>query len=379
MRSKVVTILIVLSVFLVMWAGVRAEPISSVAQAAPESFTFRRGVIVNHWLGDNLPERMMKNAHYGADWFDREDVSWIAEHGFDHLRIWVSGNEWVDASGHLIDEKIAPFERALRDARSEGLGVVLVMHGLPRYRAAIRGEPEPADAGSPFSDPDVRAEAENLWRLVAKRFVAHDGQLRFELTNQPDAKDARQMRNFNARMLAAVRGVDKQRMVYLGSRENDLAFIDDVVLPDANTALALTFREPGIFAYQYQDTIPVIRFPGKVPDLDGTLAKDDPWQRFSNTELSVEKLEAQVLDLARKARRAAAGREIYIHNIGVMTMRTDDDSVRTYMRTLRSGLEREGLSWAVYDYHTGCAVRADAGTGGPTEVLKGLNLAVSGQ
>lgn len=353
-----------------------AAPFQTTAaeSSATDRYTFKRGVIINHWIADNVPASMMKNTHYGADWFDDEDVSWIADHGFDHLRIWVSGHEWVDASGHLIDSKIEPFERALRDARAEGLGVVLVMHSLPRYRATIRGEPEPANAGSPFTDASVRREAENLWHRVAERFSAHDEQLRFELINQPNAENSEQMRAFNKTMLAAIRAIDTHRIVYIGGRRNDAEFIDDAVLSDPNTALTLSFREPGIFAYQYLKKIPVIAFPGNVPNLHGLLEADDPWLRFSNTELTIEKLETQIQEMAEQAKRVAGAHEVYVNNIGVMTFRTDSDSIRTYMRTIRTGLERQGLSWAVYDYHTGCAVRADAGVGGPTAVLEGLGL-----
>ncbi len=354
-----------------------AAPFQTTAaeSSATDRYTFKRGVIINHWIADNVPASMMKNAHYGADWFDDEDVSWIADHGFDHLRIWVSGHEWVGTDGELIDGAIAPFEQALNDARGKGLGVVLTMHSLPRYRANIRGEGEPANAGTPFTNADVRAEAENLWAKVARRFKKYDAQLRFELSNQPDATDAKQIQTFNEIMLAAVRKSDEQRVVYLSGRDGSVESIEDAVLSDANTALALSFREPGIFAFQYREDIPKIMFPGIVPDLSMILETDHPWQKYSKKQLTIDDLSAKIRAIAEKAKRVAGKHEVYIHNIGAMIIRADEDSVRAYMRTIRDGLEREGLAWAVYDYHSGCAVRAQAGTGGPTAVLEGLDIA----
>jgi hypothetical protein len=52
--------------------------------------------------------------------------------------------------------------------------------------------------------------------------------------------------------------------------------------------------------------------------------------------------------------------------------RADDDSARRYVRAVQTAFERNGLSWAIYDYHTGCAVRDAAGQ--PTRVMKALRL-----
>jgi len=53
--------------------------------------------------------------------------------------------------------------------------------------------------------------------------------------------------------------------------------------------------------------------------------------------------------------------------------RADDASARRYLRAVQSALERNRLAWALYDYHTGCAVRDERGQ--PTRVLEALDLA----
>ena len=61
----------------------------------------------------------------------------------------------------------------------------------------------------------------------------------------------------------------------------------------------------------------------------------------------------------------------YVAGIGVYR-RADDASARRYLRAMQSALERNRLRWALYDYHTGCAVRDERGQ--PTRVLEALDL-----
>src|SRR4051812_39284380 len=72
--------------------GHAVEPVGHPDRAAGDAHRrFRRGVVVNHWLASNYDA-----VHaYGGAWFDREDVAWIARHGFDHVRVRVSAKDWL--------------------------------------------------------------------------------------------------------------------------------------------------------------------------------------------------------------------------------------------------------------------------------------------
>jgi hypothetical protein len=347
--------------------------------APPGGFSFRRGLNVNHWLGDNLPASMLPDSLYGAAWFDDEDVRWIAERGFDHLRIAVNGARWITASGDLDEAALAPFDRALAQAKARGMGIVLEMKGLPGYRSALRGEAIP-DAASPYTDEATQGDAAYLWWLVARRYASEGDALRFELLGGPRAKEARDIVAFNRRCLAAIRRASPTRIVYLAPREPSPDLAVEVDLPDPYTALTFHFWEPDVFAFQADPTWPVVQFPGRVPDLSkftkGTEARaghadDEGARQFSRTELTVALLDARIDRLARRAHAVAGRREVYIGAWGVY-QRADDDSARRYIRAVQTALERNGLSWAIYDYHSGCAVRDSAGK--PTRVMEALRL-----
>ncbi|MEZ4363850.1 MAG: cellulase family glycosylhydrolase [Kofleriaceae bacterium] len=341
--------------------------------AAPTSRpTFRRGVNVNHWLGDNLRPDMLPNSHYGAPWFEEEDLAWIAARGFDHVRIRVNGALWVTKDGVLDEARLAPFDRALRGSRAHGLGVVLTMHGLPGFRAALfRGDPEPQGAASPFLDAATRGDAAYLWWLIARRYVDEGDGLRFELLNTPDAPDPESMRTFNRACLRAIRRVSPRRMVYLTSYEMTLNSLRTIDLDDPYTAVSVDFWEPAVFAIQHDEQRPLVRFPGRAPDLRKFAKDQDSAYWLSNTDLRPELLEARLAAFARSAATWAGTHEIYISAFGVRR-RADDTSARAYLRAVRAAFERNNFAWAVYDYHTGGAVRDENGE--PTRVLDGLGL-----
>lgn len=344
----------------------------------PARYTFKRGVNLNHWLGDNIHQRTLdESMFYGAPWFTDEDVAWIADHGFDHIRVWVAGNRWVDSSGMLDEAMLIPFDRLLRWSRQHGLGVVLAMHGLPGHRNGVRFALPPRDQASPFTDEQTRGDAAYLWWLIAQRYRDMGEQLRFDLLAYPNAENAEQIRAYTSETLAAIRRQDQARIVYVTTRNTNANNLGDIDVDDRNVALTLSFFEPALFTRQFDASLPAIRFPGRVPDFKSLLGADHPMARASNTELTVEAVVAAVDHLAQEAKRVASGREVYISTFGTLG-NVEAQSAQVWLRTVRAAFERNQLNWAVYDYFTGGAVRGGMnsgvgfGEGEPTHIYEAL-------
>ncbi len=342
-------------------------------------YTFAHGLNVNHWIGDNIASVNGGRAHlYGADWFDQEDVAWIAAHGYDHLRIQAAGNNWITASGEIDETAIVHFDRVLQWTKARGLGLVLAMHGLPGFRNGIRYGDSPTDIASPFTDAATRADAAYLWWLVARRYAHIGPQLRFELLTSPGAESADQIRLYNKDTLAAIREIDTERVVYLTSRSMRVNHVSDVTTNDPNTAISLRFFEPEVFARQFDSNAPQVKFPGVVPKELASEAYP------AGTALTVNDLNKRVDELAKKAHAVAGAREVYIGVFGTLG-NIDEESAGAYLRTVRDAFERNGLRWAVYDYHTGGAVRCCLEpeqlyeTGDPTHIHRALFADRNGQ
>ncbi len=347
---------------------------TSMQGAAPKPvtpFTFKRGVNVSHWLSQNFDKRP-----YAADWFDEEDVAWIAKQGFDHIRFPVDGRLWRTADGSLDEEKIAPFISALEWSRRHGLGAILDMHFLP----GASFDPTNQE-NAVFTDPALQEQVAAFWEKLAARFKDEGDYLRFEILNEPVAQQNAELNPFNARMLAAIRKTNPTRIVYLTSnRWSSFNTVGDVILPDdPHIALTLHFYEPFVFTHQRASWVPLpadmplIKFPGRVPDLSKTKIPADHFvQQSSNTELTIAEIDAAFAKVAAWADKNLKGRELYIGEFGAYDKAEDDDSRRNYVKAVTAASERHGWSWAVWDYQGGFAVRTPDGN--PTAILEGLPL-----
>lgn len=350
-----------------VFAGVLFAVPMHTSAAEPATFTFKRGVNISHWLSQNNPQRP-----YAAPWFDEEDITWIAAHGFDHIRYPIDGRLWLQPDGSLNEENIAPFDQALRWTRAHGLGAVLDMHFLPG--ASFDPGKEESSA---FTDLELQAKVAEFWGRVAQRFAAEGPNLRFELLNEPVAPENALVNPFNQRMLAAIRASNPTRVVYVTSnRWSSIHTVQDVEVPaDPNVALTLHYYEPMVFTHQraswtrFPADMPLVKFPGIVPDLSQALPAEHWAAKIGGTELTVKEVEDAFAAVAAWAAQHAPGREIYIGEFGVFRP-ADADSKRAYIKTVTTTAERLGWGWAVWDYQGGFAVR-DA-DGKPTPILEGL-------
>ena len=336
---------------------------TGTGSAAP---TFKRGISIGHWLAK------VRDGVYGAPWFGRDDVRWIAQQGFDHIRYPVDGRLWLLADGSLDETKIAPFLQAVKWTRENGLGSVLDMHFLPGGTY----DPNSQDP-TIYTDDRARVKAAEFWGKVARRFSAEGAYLRFELINEPMAPRNGQLNALNSTLLAAIRQSDQNRVVYLTSNESSsFATLEDVVVPDdPHVVLLLHYDEPLVFTHQRTSwkhcppDMPLVHFPGKVPDMTGIVPSDHFAMKASGTELTVADIEAAFAKATAWLRQHATGKEIYLGEFGCYEG-APAESRRAYIAAVRATAERNGWGWAIWDYKSSFAVRTADGK--PTAVLEGL-------
>jgi endoglucanase len=166
-----------LLLLLVATAGGR----STAGNPPGEARTFMRGVSIAHWLA-----KVYDPAGPGAPWFQKTDVQWIADQGFDHIRFPLDGR-WVwRADGTLDKQRLAPLVRALQRTRDAGLGAVIDMHFLPggTYDKDVQDT-------AVFTDDHARREAARFWKSFAERFGGEGPYLRFELIKRAHGSDER--------------------------------------------------------------------------------------------------------------------------------------------------------------------------------------------
>jgi hypothetical protein len=333
----------------------------------PPPFSYERGVVIAHWLGDVAPRYLgqSRTPHgYAAPWFDGEDLRWIAEHGFDHVQISVDASQWSPERDRLPEAKLAPFARALQLANQAGLGVVL------RYQP-------------PRGAPPERTTRE--WGLLAARFAAHGDGLRFHAGEEPRPITAELGARFRAHV-AAVRAADPRRFFYVpvplgeplaaartlaGTEERNRAYLRHLQLDPRDARLGVSFEywEPKVLTSLYRGG-PQLPFPGRVPvvstvaEPDGPYGSADEYRRLldaaAHQELRVEDVVDDLALIAAAAAAEAPGRALYLSRFG-MFEGVAPLPTRRYLSTITGAARALGIGWSVYDYESGRAIRDSDG------------------
>lgn len=329
--------------------------------------SYKRGISIGHWLA-----KFDEKNGYGGDWFGEPDIQWIAKQGFDHIRYPVDGRLWLKEDGSLDETKVAIFDHALQITKTHGMAVVLDMHFLP---AGTYNKNE-QDARL-FTDALERKNAAKFLALVTKRFLHEGAALRFELINEPMAPTNAQLNQLNSELIAAVRAIDKNRVLYITSNlSSTFKTLEDVTIPqDPNIALLLHYDEPSVFTHQrtswkdYPDDMPSVHFPGRVPDLSNYLPKDHYAFTTSGTELTEQTIAEDFAMAQAWIKKQAPGKEVYLGAFGAY-QKAPEQSRYNYLKAVRSNAEKHSWGWCVWDYKSSFGVRLENNT--PTKALDGL-------
>ena len=158
----------------------------------------RRGVNVVFWLAHELPAGALTDFGFdlGTDtpegraaFFGEEHVARLAADGFDHVRVLFEPHESLDSGYAQIDQMV-------RWTEASGMGLVLSAWSLPGH--AFTSPENPL-----FDEESLQAQAEALWRGLARRYEGRHDRMWFDLLNEPRPRDPRAWNRLFARLRAS--------------------------------------------------------------------------------------------------------------------------------------------------------------------------------
>jgi len=174
------------------------------------------------WRGFNLLEKFSadnssKSIKFGSvnPPFQESDFQWIADWGFDFVRLpmsyhcWSSPERWME-----VDESIlAHVDDAVGIGQRCGIHVCLNLHRVPGY--CVNPPPEPR---SLWRDADAVEACCHHWRILARRYSGiSSAHLSFDLLNEPPAPSEAMTRAEHERVIraltAVIREVDPGRLI----------------------------------------------------------------------------------------------------------------------------------------------------------------------
>lgn len=334
---------------------------SGAAEGQREA-TFRRGV--------NLTEWVVKGAVMTRD----EDLRWIAEHGYDHVRLPFDGTRLLDRNGRLRTESLKPVDVVLGWAKQCRLGVVLDCHQFEGANFLDTALDERL-----FTDPKLQAKYAGLWRQLAERYRSQGDFLRFGLLDEAVASDSNAVNVLMEKAIGAVRRISPARVLYVtGNNWAQFRFARYIrVHDDPNIIYVFHFYEPLIFTHQGTPYTEVgkkykkpVEFPTYLTDLDKYFTKGSPGQdlfRFNRIPLNCDFVKNEFAILADWAKEKRV--KVAINEFGVFEAAPEQSAVK-WMACVREQCDKYGFDWAVWEYRGGFGVRGEDGK--PTAIHRGL-------
>ncbi len=202
--------------------------------------------VLNQLIGEEAARRFWRR--YRDSYVTAEDIAFIRRAGFNSVRVPFNYRLFVteEEPRRLEGVGYEMLDRVVGWCRREGLYVVLDMHGAPGGQT---GDNIDDSWGYPFlfESPEAQELTVRIWRKIAARYAREPAVLGYDLLNEPVAHyfDAARLNPklepLYRRVVAGIRTVDKNHIIFLGGAQWDTNF--KVFGPPFDKKLAYTFHK----------------------------------------------------------------------------------------------------------------------------------------
>ena len=326
------------------------------------------GVNVSHWLSQS-PARGDERRR----WFTETDVARIASMGFDHLRIPIDESQMWSEDGQRDAEAFALLNNGLDWAESAGLNAIVDLHIIRSHYFNDKEEP-----------PLFVAETEmerlgSLWADLSAVLGGRDiGKVAYEILNEPVARDNRKWNQVYPYALNAIRELEPERTVLLGSNwYNSFQSFPDLAVPDDehliltyhyyNPFFVTHYRTPWTEIGTYEGPI---QYPGlPIPETE-TEAIAETKRRGGEHELRYMNRDVIRTDMLT-AVSIARENDVPVHcgEFGCYGTVPAEIKERWY-RDMASVFRELGVAWSCWEYRGGFGVIGEDGE--PTGIHRWL-------
>ena len=342
--------------------------------------TLRHGINLSGWFASSGD---LSGQHF-ATFTNAADLKEIHAMGFDFVRLGIDP-ALIERHGEIAaasPKALAELDQAVEEILDNHLSVLLCVFPDDEYKHGLE-----TDRGV---DDFVQ-----LWRILAKHFAPEDqDHIFYELINEPEVPDPYRWMGIQARVVHAIRQIDAAHTI-VATAANYSSLPDLLVLEpvrDANVIYTFHFYEPYPFTHQgaswgaddwiYYKNIP---FPA-TPEALTTQMKRVPGDlaRYNLYLYGADGWNAQAI-AGRIAFAAAWARERHVPLIcdefGAYRDTAPPDSRTRWIAAVRSALEANHISWAMWDYrgNFGVVTRTDAEITPDGAILKALGLNAAAQ
>ena len=341
------------------------------------AFRLGRGTNISHWLSQSS-----RRGEERGVVLTREDITRIAEWGFDHIRLPIDEEQMWDESGRPETEAFDLLDTGLGWAEEAGLNVILDLHVLRSHSFSQQTEPRL------FTDPQELEKFVGLWQNLSGYLKSKSPQkVAYELLNEAVATNPEDWNRVALSAHRAIRTLEPERTIVLGSnRMNSVLTFDQLRVPDdSNTILTFHFYHPQLITHHQASWFVegghyhgAIQYPGNpIPASERFRVAEPLLSRLDELNAYYDRA-TMVADLAKPlAVAASTGLPLYCGEFGVykavpMALRA------AWYRDILSVFDEFGIAWANWDFRGGFGILdQNRNSTGVAEILLGGYLPAS--
>jgi len=307
-----------------------------------------KGTNLAHWLSQTR-----RTGEERRDFITEKDIAYIAELGFDHVRLPLDEHQMWDEEGNRDKDAFGIMHDAISWSLEHDLLILIDLHILRSHHFNAAEKPL-------WTETAAQDQFIDLWKdLSSALHVYPTDKVAYELMNEPVADDAENWNKLLARAFSAVRELEPERTVVIGSnRWQSADTFDQLVVPDDDRIiLSFHFYEP--FLLSHYDTpwtylkgyTGPVHYPGVVltqaefdalPEEQRAMAQDWVGREF-NRQILMDMMEKPL------QRAKELNLPLYCGEYGVFMAAPMPDRLRWY-RDMLSILEQHGISSANWNY-----------------------------
>ena len=317
-----------------------------------EKFHVFRGTNIAHWLSQSDTRGIERD-----QFFTKADVVAIAEMGFDHVRLPIDEEQMWDEQGNRHDDAFQLMTNCLDWCAENNLRAIVDLHILRSHH--FNAEVKPL-----WTEPAEQEKFYNFWRDLSKSLSKYpDSMVAYELMNEAVADDPELWNNLIANAVKAIRELEPERTIVIGSNKwQQVQTFDVLKVPenDPNILLSFHFYEPFLLTHwhagwtnQRNYTGPV-HYPGVILTQEEFDNLPDEMKEPAKSWIGKEFNKAWILEQWQKPilRAKELGLPLYCGEFGIITGPPQEDMARWY-QDMVDLFEENGIGYANWNYKSG--------------------------
>jgi endoglucanase len=351
---------LIVAMLIVLLMATASSPVLAQQQKMPEGFNIQHGVNISHWLSQSGGRHGVSQ----ADYFTEKDITFLADKGFDHIRIPIEEAEMWDYRDEKYKDAFALLHKALELCKQHHMRAIVDLHSLRSHHFDAKNNPI-------WEEEASQERFLQCWRELSAELKKYPTNLvAYELLNEPVADSAGQWNDLLARGIAVIREQEPKRVLVIGSNQwESYSTFPQLKVPagDKNLILSFHYYNPFFFTHykaswtRHKDYSGPVHYPGATitsKELNEQPATVRNLLAGSTQVYNADVMNDQIQTAIRVAQRLKL--PLYCGEWGCLTTVSRKERLHWY-RDLKKVLDKNNIAWSIWDYKGGFGIVNDNG------------------